>query len=139
MIRQGEPVFVDSGPWIALALSRDPLHAQAREQWDLLRAAGARLHTSVPVIIETFTFLDRNANRDVALAWKDSVAWPGTLNILPCDLRDLQRSWEYFRRADLHKLSAVDATSFAIMKRARIRLAYTFDHHFAVVGFRIVS
>ena len=139
MIRQGEPVFVDSGAWIALALSRDPLHAQAREQWDLLRAAGARLHTSIPVVIETFTFLDRNANRDVALAWKDSVARPGTLNILPCDLRDLQRSWEYFRRADLHKLSAVDATSFAIMKRARIRLAYTFDHHFAVVGFRMVS
>jgi predicted nucleic acid-binding protein len=139
VIRQGEPVFVDSGAWIALALSRDPLHAQAREQWDLLRAAGARLHTSVPVVIETFTFLDRNANRDVALAWKDSVARPGTLNILPCDLRDLQRSWEYFRRADLHKLSAVDATSFAIMKRARIRLAYTFDHHFAVVGFRMVS
>jgi predicted nucleic acid-binding protein len=139
VIRQGEPVFVDSGAWIALALSRDPLHAQAREQWDLLRAAGARLHTSVPVVIETFTFLDRNANRDVALAWKDSVARPGTLNILPCDLRDLQRSWEYFRRGDLHKLSAVDATSFAIMKRARIRLAYTFDHHFAVVGFRMVS
>jgi len=139
VIRQGEPVFVDSGAWIALALSRDPLHAQAREQWDLLRAAGARLHTSVPVVVETFTFLDRNANRDVALAWKDSVARPGTLNILPCDLRDLQRSWEYFRRADLHKLSAVDATSFAIMKRARIRLAYTFDYHFAVVGFRIVS
>ena len=139
MIRQGEPVFVDSGAWIALALSRDPLHAQAREQWDLLRAAGARLHSSVPVVIETFIFLDRNANRDVALAWKDTVARPGTLNILPCDLRDLQRSWEYFRRADLHKLSAVDATSFAIMKRARIRLAYTFDHHFAVVGFRMVS
>ncbi len=139
MIRQREPVFVDSGAWIALALSRDPLHAQAREQWDLLRAAGARLHTSIPVVIETFTFLDRNANRDVALAWKDSAARPGTLNILPCDLRDLQRSWEYFRRGDLHKLSAVDATSFAIMKRARIRLAYTFDHHFAVVGFRMVS
>jgi predicted nucleic acid-binding protein len=139
VIRQREPVFVDSGAWIALALSRDPLHAQAREQWDLLRAAGARLHTSIPVVIETFTFLDRNANRDVALAWKDSVARPGTLTILPCDLRDLQRSWEYFQRADLHKLSAVDATSFAIMKRARIRLAYTFDHHFAVVGFRMVS
>ena len=25
------------------------------------------------------------------------------------------------------------------MKHARIRLAYTFDHHFAVVGFRLVS
>lgn len=138
-MRQGEAVFVDSGAWIALALSRDPLHSQAREQWDLLHGAGAKLHTSVPVVIETFTFLDRNANRDVALAWKESIHRPGTVRILPCDLGDLDRSWEYFRRADLHKLSAVDATSFAIMKRARIRLAYTFDHHFAVVGFRLVT
>jgi predicted nucleic acid-binding protein len=120
VIRQREAVFVDSGAWIALALSRDPLHERAREQWDLLCAAGARLHTSVPVVIETFTFLDRNANRNVALAWKEWVTRSGALEILPCELRDLQRSWEYFRRSNLHKLSAVDATSFIIMKRARI-------------------
>jgi predicted nucleic acid-binding protein len=138
-MRQGEAVLVDSGAWIALALSRGPLHQQAREQWDLLQAAGAKLHTCVPIVIETFTFLDRNANRDVALAWKQSIYKPGTLKVLPCELRDLEQSWEYFRRADLHKLSAVDATSFAIMKRAGIRLAYTFDHHFAVVGFRLVA
>ena len=101
--------------------------------------AGAKLHTSVPVVIETFTFLDRNANRDVALAWKESIYEPGTVKILPCELRDLGQSWEYFRRADLHKLSAVDATSFAIMKRARIRLAFTFDHHFSIAGFRLVA
>ncbi|MGQ0683184.1 type II toxin-antitoxin system VapC family toxin [Bradyrhizobium sp.] len=132
-------MFVDSGAWIALALSRDPLHAQAREQWELLQGAGARLHTSIPVVIETFTFLDRNAVRDVALAWKDSVYKAGAITILPCELRDLERSWDYFRRADLHKLSSVDATSFAIMKRARIRVAYAFDHHFAVAGFRLVA
>jgi uncharacterized protein len=138
-MRQGEAVFVDSGAWIALALSRDALHAQAREQWDLLAEAGAKLHTSVPVVIETFTFLDRNANRDVALNWREAVYETVTVKILPCELRDLEQAWEYFRRADLHKLSAVDATSFAIMKRERIRLAYAFDHHFAVVGFRLVS
>jgi len=138
-MRQGEAVFVDSGAWIALALSRDPLHAQAREQWDLLHGAGAKLHTSVPVVIETFTFLDRNATRDAALAWQESIYKPGTVTILACELRDLEQAWNYFRRADLHKLSAVDATSFAIMKRARIRVAYAFDHHFAVAGFRLVT
>ena len=138
MIRQREAVFVDSGAWIALALSRDPLHGRAREQWDLLCAAGARLHTSVPVVIETFTFLDRNANRDVALTWKEAI-YKAAAKILPCELRDLEQSWGYFRRADLHKLSAVDATSFAIMNRARIRLAYSFDHHFAAAGFRLVT
>jgi predicted nucleic acid-binding protein len=138
-MRQGEAAFVDSSAWIALALSRDPLHRQAREQWDRLHGAGAKLHTSVPIVIETFTFLDRNANRDVALTWKESVYEAVTVKILSCELRDLEQSWEYFRRRDLYKLSAVDATSFAIMKRARIHLAYTFDHHFAVVGFRLVT
>ncbi len=138
-MRQREAAFVDSGAWIALALSRDPLHTQAREHWEILQSAGARLHTSIPVIIETFTFLDRNANRDVALTWKGSIYRPGIVKILPCESRDLDQSWEYFRRKDLHKLSAVDATSFTIMKRARIRLAFAFDHHFAVAGFRLVG
>ena len=75
----------------------------------------------------------------MALTWKDAISKPGVTKILPCEMRDLDQSWEYFRRTDLYKLSAVDATSFAIMKRERIRLAYAFDHHFAVVGFRLVT
>lgn len=138
-MRQGAAVFVDSGAWIALALSRDPLHDPARAQWELLHGAGAKLHTSIPVVIETFTFLERNANREVALTWKDSIFKPRAVKILPCELRDLEQSWAYFQRRDLYKLSAVDATSFAIMKRARIRIAFAFDHHFAVAGYRLVA
>ena len=138
-MRHGEAAFVDSGAWIALALSHDPLHDQAREQWELLKGAGAKLHTSIPVVIETFTFLNRNANRDVALAWRETVYELKGLKILVCESRDLDRAWEYFRSTDFHKLSAVDATSFAIMKRAHIQLAYSFDHHFAVAGFRMVG
>jgi predicted nucleic acid-binding protein len=74
-----------------------------------------------------------------SLTWKEAIYASGAIDILPCGLRDLEQSWEYFRRADLHELSSVDATSFVIMKRARIRLAYTFDHHFAVAGFRLVT
>jgi predicted nucleic acid-binding protein len=88
---------------------------------------------SVPVVVETFTFLDRNANRDLALARKEPVYGPGVVTILDCGLRDLEQAWKDFRRADLHKLSAVDARSFAIMKRARIRIAYT------AVGFRLAT
>jgi predicted nucleic acid-binding protein len=138
-MRQREAVLVDSGAWIALALSRDPLHARARDHWDALQGSDAKLHTSVPIVLETFTFLERNANRDVALAWKEAIYDRGTVKILRCELRDLDQSWQYFRRKDLHKLSAVDATTFAIMKRAQIRLAFAFDHRFAVVGYRLVT
>ena len=138
-MRSGEEVFVDSGAWIALAMSRDPLHDRARQAWDTLRAAGARLRTSIPVVLETFTFLDRNGARDVALAWKDSLSRLRGLRVLECKGADLEHGWSYFMRNDLHKLSAVDATSFAIMEREGIRRVFAFDHHFAAVGFLMVG
>lgn len=139
MIRAGEPVFVDSGAWIALALTKDPHHERARSAWDTLGSVGASLRTSVPVVLETFTFLDRNAVRDVALLWRDSLEELSRFEILECTLRDLDLAWSWFRGKDIHALSAVDATSFAIMKRAGIRLAFAFDHHFAVAGFQLVG
>ena len=90
-------------------------------------------------MLETFTFLERNAMRDVALAWKDSLAKLSRLKTLECRPKDLDLCWPYFERRDLHKLSATDATSFVIMSREKIRIAFSFDHHFAVVGFGIVG
>jgi len=139
MTRKNDLVFVDTGAWIALALTRDPLHERARAAWEELLDKGARLATSVPVVIETFTFLDRNATRDVALAWKSSLADLPHFRLLECGSRDLERAWAYFAKPELHKLSAVDATSFVLMAREKIRRAFAFDHHFASVGFRLVA
>jgi predicted nucleic acid-binding protein len=91
------------------------------------------------VILETFTFLERNTLREVALAWKDSLNEMEDLKIHACTVADLDEAWEWFRRRDLHKLSAVDATSFALMQRHQIRTAFSFDHHFAMAGFRMVG
>lgn len=54
-MRHGEPVFVDSGAWIALALTRDALHERAAEAWADITRHRAQVYTSVPVILETFT------------------------------------------------------------------------------------
>jgi predicted nucleic acid-binding protein len=139
MIRTGELVFVDTGAWIALALTRDPLHPRAAETWEMLLSTGARLHTSVPVVLETFTFLDRNARRDVALTWKTSLKTVPRLRVLPCTAPDLEQAWKHFERPDLHKLSAVDALTFVLMAHRRIRVAFAFDGHFATAGFRMVG
>ena len=135
----GEAVFVDSGAWIALAIVRDPLHARALDAWAQLAEQRARLQTSVPVVFETFTFLERNARRDVALTWKDSLEHLDGLRMLDCAAADMREAWRFFERKDLHKLSAVDATSFVLMTKRGIRTAFAFDHHFASVGFRLIG
>lgn len=138
-MRAGEPIFVDTGAWIALALTRDPLHARARATWEQLRGDAVRFHTSVPVALETFTFLDRHAARDVAVAWKNSLNTVPHLKVLPSTAKDLEQAWTYFERPDLHKLSAVDAVSFVLMTQRRIRVAFAFDSHVATAGFRMVG
>jgi predicted nucleic acid-binding protein len=138
-MRAGETVFVDTGAWIALALTRDPLHDRAREAWERLRHTGVRLASSVPVVLETFTFLDRNASRATARAWKASLDAVRHFTILPATAKDLDRAWAYFDRPDLHRLSATDAVSFVLMKDRRIRTAFAFDSHFAAAGFRTIG
>jgi hypothetical protein len=138
-MRAGELVFVDTGAWIALALTRDPLHPRASEAWALLASTGARLHTTVSIVVETFTFLDRNTTRNVALTWKDSLKVVPRLRVWPCTSRDLEHAWKYFDRPDFHKLSAVDALSFVLMAQRRIRVAFAFDGHFATAGFRMIG
>jgi predicted nucleic acid-binding protein len=139
MAGRNDAVFVDTGAWIALALSEDPLFPRAEEAWGELVRSGTRLYTSVPVVMETFTFLERNAAWDVALAWKDALGQIAFLRTLECTNGDLARAWGYFGRRDLHKLSAVDATSFVLMTRHKLRRAFAFDHHFAKVGFQLVG
>ena len=138
-MKRGEAVFVDSGAWIALALTRDPLHLRAVEAWQRMAELRARLYTSVPVVLERFTFLDRHATRDVALSWKDSVKDVDGLTVLGCSVEQIDLAWKYFERRDLHKLSAVDASSFVLMRNEGIKRTFSFDHHFASVGFQIVG
>jgi predicted nucleic acid-binding protein len=138
-MRAGELVFVDTGAWIALALTRDALHLRAVETWSQLKSASARLHTSTAVVVETFTFLDRNTTRATALGWKDSLKTVPRFRIVPYTLKDLEQAWKYFERPDLHKVSAVDALSFVLMTDRRIRIVFAFDSHFATAGFRMVG
>ena len=138
-MRQGEDVFVDTGAWIALALTRDPYHQAAVSHWQLLAESRAKLSTSIPVVIETFTFLQRNANLMVANLWRDRYASDIPVRLLECQARDLSESWSLFQQQKFHKLSAVDATSFTLMKRYKIRRAFSFDYHFAIAGFKPVG
>ena len=137
MIRSGERVFVDTGAWIALALVQDPMHGRAKEIWDTLQEAGARTFVSVPVLLETFTYLQRKVSQDVATLWWESLGAVRFLDRLECSPIELGAAMKFLARRDLHKLSLVDATSFLLMKKHKLRVAFAFDVHFSTAGFRL--
>lgn len=137
MIRTSERVFVDTGAWIGLAEVRDPYHERAVIFWDTLSRHGARIVTSVPVVIETFTFLDRRGSRELALRWRDGLQAIPRFQVLSCTRADLEAACKLLDRKDHERVSLVDAISFVLIRRERIRIAFAFDTHFAAAGIRL--
>ena len=139
MIRAGGRFFVDTGAWVALAVALDSHHASAAATWSALLAQGCRPCTSVPVVIETFTWLQRGLGPQVGRAWKEALGTAPRLEVLECSPADLSAAWAWLDRKDLHKLGLVDATSFVLMKRHKLRAAFAFDVHFATAGFSLLG
>ena len=138
-MKAGDKVFVDTGAWVALAVTTDPLHARAKAAWEDLQRVGPRLVTSVPVVLETFTFLDRRGSRELALRWEASLAALRRLDLVCFDVPDLPKARTLLASPKFHRLSFVDATSFVLMKQRSIRRALAFDVHFAVAGFSCIG
>jgi predicted nucleic acid-binding protein len=126
-------IFVDSSFWIAEALPRNGLHDAAA---GLAQSHfGGHLVTSSLVLAETWTFVRRRAGHPRAMRWLDTVrAAPRvTVERLGTGLED--EAWAWLRIHDERPYSFVDATSFALMRKLRIREALAFDGDFAAAGF----
>lgn len=125
--------FVDTSFWIAEAITRDSRHADAVALADRFRDAPAV--TSNLVLGETWTLLSRRLGHFHAVRWLDRVR--SELNVrLERVEPDLEaEAWEWLRAHDERPYSFVDATSFALMRKLRIKEALAFDGDFAAAGF----
>ncbi len=126
-------IFVDSSFWIAQRLARDSHHSTAVA----LEAAHdlSRLVTSSAVVAETWTYLRRRAGHGVAMRWRDRVVGAENIVLEQIDAGLEDEAWAWLRAHDERPYSFVDATSFALMRKLRLREALAFDGDFASAGF----
>ncbi len=124
--------FVDTSFWIALRFARDARHAAARAIWE---AGPGPLLTTPLVLGETWTVLRRRAGHRRAIEFESAAGRLATLHVRHVD-EDLENeAWRWLRRHDERPYSFVDAASFAMMRRMRIRQALAFDGDFSAAGF----
>ena len=124
--------FVDTSYWIARLLPRDSWHPEAR-RLSRTPTAGPLVTTNL-VLGETWTYLRRRSGHRPAMAWLDGVA-AGTVRTETIDRQLEDDAWAWLRIHDERPYSFVDATSFALMRKLRIREALAFDGDFAAAGF----
>ena len=124
--------FVDSSFWIALTLKRDAHHDEALRLWE---AGTGALLTTNHIIGETWTFLRRRDSHALAVRFRYRAAESSYLTAVHSD-EDLEaEAWRWLRRHDERPYSFVDAVSFALMRRRRLREALAFDGDFSAAGF----
>ena len=124
--------LVDSSFWIALQSQRDPNHEAA----DALAKQGlGPLITTNHVIGETWTFMRRWGGHAGAVEALHMIQAVPTLTIVRVGTEEEDDAWRWLNRRDEREYSFVDATSFAVMRRRRMREALAFDGDFSAAGF----
>ena len=127
--------FVDTSYWVALQFARDGRHPDARRVWE--EGTGA-IMTSNLVVGETWTFLRKRAGHRQAMRFYDAAVRLQTLTVARIDDGLEAEAWRWLRRHGERPYSFVDAASFALMRRLRLREALAFDGDFSAAGFREV-
>ena len=126
-------IFVDSSFWVGLSARLDDRHRDA--------SALVEAHAQVPLVTsnhirgETWTFLRARYGHRAAAQFLDAVQRTIRLRVVFIDEPLEDEAWAWLRRHDKRAYSFVDATSFALMRRLRIREALAFDGDFAAAGF----
>lgn len=130
-------VFVDTGAFLARYDAADALHARAVAVWRSLRHRD--LATSTHVLAETWTLLARRAGYVFASERALEAYASPALEIL-CSTREEEiEAVQWFKKYADQRVSFTDCLSFVLMKRRRIRIAFTFDRHFHQAGFEVIG
>jgi predicted nucleic acid-binding protein len=124
--------FVDTSFWIALLSANDHRHREARR---LAENGAGPLLTTNHVAGETWTFVRRRHGQASAVACLRALRDVPTLTIVHVDEATEQDAWRWLERRDEREYSFVDATSFAVMRRRRMREALAFGGDFSAAGF----
>jgi predicted nucleic acid-binding protein len=130
------PVFVDTGPWIALVDPRDQWHSEAERVLRQLQMSRQPLVTSNLVLMESYTGLVNRVERRVIARFRETIYNSRQIDVQRVDMLTEELAWELFLRYDDKGVSMVDCSSFAIMEQSGIAQAFTFDRHFVQAGFQ---
>jgi predicted nucleic acid-binding protein len=130
-----EDIFVDTSAWIALVDKDDSHHKEAASSYPSLLKNHRNLITSNFVIAETYIIILNELGHKLAIDFLEKLkASPRILKIYSNE--DIEEEAEpiLVKYSD-QDFSYTDAISFVIMKRQKIRKAFSFDKHIVIAGF----
>ena len=87
------------------------------------------------VLDESVTIIRVRVSHKAAVAFGQSILGSNVVELLPIESDGRLAAWEIFRKYADQEFSFTDCTSFALMRKLRLKTAFTFDGHFSQMGF----
>lgn len=132
---RAEPLFVDSGGFIAALVKSDPRHSVAAPAF---AAFGARRQVTTGLVVaEACNWLRYHIGFDAASDFVEmcfAAENQGFLEVVRVPRPTEERALALLRRHRDLKLSWTDATSVAVMEERGLTEVFGFDRHFLVFG-----
>ena len=129
-------IFVDTGAFLALYRKRDQYNRQAVETWAKLAEP---LITSSHITAELANLLARQVGWPEAVDRVADVYASPNIDVIGSAREDELDALRTMREYADQRVSFTDGVSFALMRRHRIRTAFTFDRHFRLAGFQVIG
>ncbi|MBI4769960.1 MAG: PIN domain-containing protein [Chloroflexi bacterium] len=130
-------IFADTAGWVALFNPRDKYHSQAKQGLRAEDRAGINFVTSDYVLDETITNLGYTVSHVTAVRFADWVLGQKRIEVAHITEALWKEALVMFKRYDDKGFSFTDCVSFVVMQQRAIYDAFTFDHHFRQMGFRL--
>lgn len=128
-------VFVDTSAMYALVDRDDAMHEVAAQTFRFL-VNGERLVSHNYVLLEAIALTQRRLGLEAVRDLNDRLV--PLIDIRWIDPEDHRAAAEAMLAAGRKRVSLADWASFALMRRYRVDLAFTFDRDFAGQGFELI-
>ena len=131
-------IFIDTSALIALYLKKDDFHFRAIALLKKYRESG--WFTSNFVLDEVYTFVRLRCGKRPAIMFAEILESNSQkVRLERVTLEDEKEAFKLFAKHDFRGLSFTDCTSFAMMKRLKIKEVFAFDQHFVRAGFQVLK
>lgn len=130
-------IFVDASAWVAVANKKDNYHQKATKIYPSIITKYSKLVTTNLVVAEAYTIIRNELGHNLAIQFLEGLNSSRLLQVF-ADSTIQERSFQILHRYHDQDFSYADAVSFALMQERGIKDAFAFDHHFTVMGFRLV-
>ncbi len=128
---------MDTGAWLAVFHRRDQYHARAAHALRQLRVARTRLIVTDLILAEVHRHLLYAMGSVGAAVHVETLLADALIDQVFAD-RGLQSAAfsDWIHRFRDQAFTLTDAVSFATMRARDVNVAFTFDRHFVIAGFR---